>query len=246
MPTFVVSLRRLIALFLGLSTILPVLAFAALAPIEQLQVYATRATGSLLLLRGEGFQSGYQTRLDEDIRALEQAMRALPQADESLYRRQSTLIEALRRGVAFGPGEESMPWRYPEELAQALVDFLIALREHPHASPSEVAAKVEYLAVQYFSRAYFGNFEIARGQPDIYLGQDERTLVPAIDREMVELARANPKLTKIQTRWHYLRSALLDMNSQSSALVSASGRPFAPTTVDRHTRALSEEWIALD
>src|SRR5690606_18255861 len=148
--------------------------------------------------------------------------------------------------VAFGPGEENMPWRYPEELARALRDFLSALRAHPTASPTEVAAKVEYLTVQYLSRAYFGGFEIAREQPNTYLGQDERQLVPAIDQEMQALAENNPKLTKIQARWKYLRGALLDMNSLSSAAVTSSGRPFAPIAVDRHTRALSEEWMALE
>ena len=245
MPTFVVSLRRLAALFLGvLMTVSPV-SFAALTPVETVQIQATRATGSLLLLRGEGFQKEHLLRLEEDIQALERSMRVL-QADEALYRLHLQLIEELRRGVAFGPGEESMPWRYPEELARALRDVLSALRAHPSASPTEVAAKVEYLAVQYLSRAYFGNFEIAREQPDTYLGQDERKLVPSIDKEMQVLAVNNPKLTKIQARWQYLRAALLDMNSQSNALVSASGRPFAPTTVDRHTRALSQEWMALE
>ncbi|MBD7976878.1 MULTISPECIES: hypothetical protein [Pseudomonas] len=245
MPTFVVSLRRLAALFLGLLMMAPPLAFAALTPVETVQIQATRATGSLLLLRGEGFQKDHQLRLEDDIQALQRAMQAL-QSDETLYRLHLQLIEELRRGVAFGPGEDSMPWRYPEELARALRDFLSALRTHPSASPTEVAAKVEYLAVQYLSRAYFGNFEIAREQPDTYLGQDERKLVPFIDQEMQGLAEDNPKLTKIQARWQYLRVALLDMNSQSSALVSASGRPFAPTTVDRHARALSEEWMALE
>src|SRR5699024_2227345 len=97
------------------------------------------------------------------------------------------------------------------------------------------------------SRAYFGNFEIAREQPNAYLGQDERTLVPAIDKEVETLAGQNPELgDKLKTRWNYLRNAFMDMNSQSTAMVSLPGRPFAPLAVDRHTRNLSEQWMALE
>ncbi|MFP9006861.1 hypothetical protein ACLI4B_35825, partial [Pseudomonas aeruginosa] len=43
----------------------------------------------------------------------------------------------------------------------------------------------------------------------------------------------------------YLSQALRDLNSKSSALVSASGRPWAPIIVDRHARALSESLMRL-
>ena len=241
-----VLLRRGLGAVLMLLATLPAFTFAAASPVERAQIQATRATSSLMLVRGEGFQKAHLQRLEEDLQALDQAMQTLA-PDETLRRRHQALIEQIRQGVAFGPGEENMPWRYPEELAQALVDFLIALREHPHASPTEVAAKIEYLSVQYLSRAYFGNFEIAREQPNAYLGQDERVLVPAIDKEVETLAGQNPQVAdKLKVRWNYLRNAFVDMNSQSNALVSQSGRPFAPLAIDRHTRALSEQWMALE
>ena len=66
-----------------------------------------------------------------------------------------------------------------------------------------------------------------------------------IDEELARLDSQDPQLNKLKMRWKYLRSALLDMNSQSNALTSNSGRAFAPTTVDRHARALSNQWISL-
>jgi len=38
--------------------------------------------------------------------------------------------------------------------------------------------------------------------------------------------------------------ALEDMNSASNNFSTASGRPFAPITVDRHARSLSDQWMA--
>ncbi|HLV16656.1 MAG TPA: hypothetical protein VKY70_04245 [Pseudomonas sp.] len=239
-------LRRGLGAVLIVLASLPAHLFAAPTLIERAQIQATRATSSLMLVRGEGFQKAHLQRLEEDLRALDQAVRALA-PDESLRLRHQALVDQLRQGVAFGPGEENMPWRYPEALSQALRDFLTALRAHPDATPAELAAKIEYLSVQYLSRAYFGNFEIAREQPNTYLGQDERVLVPAIDQEVDSLAAQNPELgDRLKIRWNYLRSAFIDMNSQSNALVSQSGRPFAPLAIDRHTRNLSEQWMALE
>jgi len=62
--------------------------------------------------------------------------------------------------------------------------------------------------------------------------------VPSVDAQLAALdSSANPQVGKLKTRWDYLKAALVDLNSQSSALESASGRPFAPTTVYRHTRS---------
>ncbi|HTN32097.1 MAG TPA: hypothetical protein VL178_14910 [Pseudomonas sp.] len=241
-----VLLRRGLGAVLMVLAGLPAFTFAAPTSVERAQIQATRATSSLMLVRGEGFQKNHLQRLEEDLQALGQAMQALA-PDQSLHLRHQALVEQLNQGVAFGPGEENMPWRYPEALSQALRDFLTALRAHPTATPAELAAKIEYLSVQYLSRAYFGNFETAREQPNTYLGQDERVLVPAIDKEVQALAGENPEAAaKLKVRWNYLRNALVDMNSQSSALVSQSGRPFAPLTIDRHTRALSQQWMALE
>lgn len=239
-------LRRHLGAALMVLAGLPALTLAAPTPVERAQIQATRATSSLMLVRGEGFQKAHLQRLEEDLLALARAMQTLA-PDEALHHGHQALVEQLRQGVAFGPGEENMPWRYPEALSHALRAFLSGLRAHPDATPAELAAKIEYLAVQYLSRAYFGNFEIAREQPDTYLGQDERVLVPAIDREVETLAGQNPQIAdKLKVRWNYLRNAFVDMNSQSTAMVSLSGRPFAPLAVDRHTRALSEQWMALE
>ncbi|HEX5843151.1 MAG TPA: hypothetical protein VFY62_11760 [Pseudomonas sp.] len=236
--------RNLIIWSVGLAGLAP-LAFAeAVSPHEQVQVQASRVTSSLMLLRGEGFQKKHQEALESDLQALAGAVQGLPQASDALRSAHQELVVQIRRGVAFGPGEEDMPWRYPEELSKALLGVLDETRKLAAAGDSELAAKLEYLSVQYLSRSYFGNFEIAREQVDTYLGQDERKLVPAIDGQLAALS-GNGELVKLKTRWEYLKAALNDLNSQSSALASASGRPFAPITVHRHTRSFTEQWMAM-
>ncbi|WP_263145907.1 hypothetical protein [Pseudomonas sp. RIT-PI-AD] len=219
---------------------------AELTPLEHVQLQACRATSSLLLYRGEGFQEAHAARLQADIAALDQALDALAADGAELRQKEQTLVSQLRRGVSFGHKEDDMPWRYPQELGKALRDTLVAARAASHGpAGDELPVQVEYLAVQYLSRAYIGSFETAREQTDNYIGQDERQLVPAIDAEMAQRqARNDPLSAKLQTRWNYLRTAFSDMNSQTTALVSASGRPFAPTTVDRHARSLSTQWLS--
>jgi hypothetical protein len=240
-------LRNLFIWTLGLLASLSPAAFAeAVSPQERVQVYASRATGSLLLLRGEGFQKSHQARLETDIQALAAAIQSLPQTSDELRSSHAELVTQLRRGVSFGPSEDNVPWRYPQELSKALRDVLHATRQLPREGDSELSAKVEYLAVQYLSRSYIGTFEIAREQPDTYLGQDERQLLPAIDAELTALdAKANPEVGKLRVRWEYLKAAFSDMNSQSNALASISGRPFAPITVYRHSRSLTDQWMAM-
>lgn len=220
---------------------------AAMTAAEQVQIYASRATSSLLLLRGEGFQEAHLGRLEQDITLLESAAQNAQSADSEIPGLSHELVTQLRRGVSFGPNEEDMPWRYPEELAQSLRKLLIVARTVPDADPAgELPAKVEYLAVQYLSRSYTGNFEIAREHPDNYVGQDERQLLPQIDAEITNLdSKSNPSAAKFKTRWKFLRAALIDMNSGSNNLASSSGRAFAPTTVDRHARSLTENWMSL-
>lgn len=241
-------LRHVFLWTLGLLAGLSPLAFAeAVSPQEQIQVHASRATSSLMLLRGEGFQKVHQQRLESDLAALAGAMQSLPQGSAELSDTHQALVTQLRNGVSYGPGEDNVPWRFPEDLSRALRDFLSAARSLPGAAPhGGLAAKVEYLGVQYLSRSYIGSFEIAREQPDTYLGQDERLLLPAIDAELEALDDADaPALNKLKTRWSYLRAALADMNSQSNTLESVSGRPFAPTTVDRHARSLTAQWMTM-
>lgn len=242
-----IRLRPLLGHLLGLLILLSPVAFAeAVSPQEQVQVFASRATSSLLLLRGEGFQQRHQARLEGDIEALASAVQGLPKASDTLRNSHQLLVTELRRGVSFGPSEDDMPWGYPQALSKALRDFLHEARQQPNTGGSELSAKIEYLAVQYLSRAYIGSFEIAREQPDTYLGQDERLLVPAIDAELAGLGDTdNPELAKLKVRWDYLKAALNDMNSKSNTLQSVSGRPFAPITVDRHTRSLTSQWMAM-
>lgn len=241
-------LRHAFAWTLGLLAGLSPMVFAdGIAPREQIQIHASRATSSLMLLRGEGFQKAHQQRLEADLTALAGAMQAVPQGNGEIASRHQALVTQLRNGVTYGPGDENVPWRYPEELSRSLRTFLTSARALPgDEASSELAAKVEYLGVQYLSRAYIGSFEIAREQPDTYLGQDERLLLPAIDSELEMLdENTDPQVTRLKTRWGYLRAALADMNSQSNTLQSVSGRPFAPTTVDRHTRALTSQWLTM-
>ncbi|MFG0382613.1 hypothetical protein ACF8C6_16870 [Pseudomonas sp. zbq_18] len=220
---------------------------AAMTAAEQVQIYASRATSSLLLLRGEGFQEAHKARLEQDIAELETAAQNAMSASSEIPGLTTKLVTQLRLGVSFGPNEDDMPWAYPQDLAQALREVLSTARSVPNADPAgELPAKVEYLGVQYLSRSYIGSFEIAREQTDNYIGQDERQLVPQIDAELGQLnSKGNSSVAKLKTRWKFLRAALIDMNSGSNALASASGRAFAPTTVDRHTRSLTDQWISL-
>ena len=221
-------------------------AHAQLSAATLAQVHACRATSSLLLFRGEGFQDTHAARMKADLAALDTAYRRIADPGETLASAHANLLEQLRRGATFGPREEDVPWRYPQELAKALRDFLIAARTREDASEADaLPAKVEYLNVQYLSRAYIGTFEIAREDGGIYVGQDERVLLPAIDQALAPLDdKADPSLARLKTRWSFLKTALADLNSQSNALVSASGRPYAPMVVDRHARSMSTALLA--
>lgn len=241
-------IRLCFSLFIGIAASLSAVAqAAAMTAAEQVQVYASRATSSLLLVRGEGFQEEHLQRLEKDIADLETSAQAAMSASSEIPGLTTKLVTQLRLGVSFGPNEDNMPWEYPQDLAKALRELLTVARGVPNADPlGELPAQVEYLAVQYLSRSYIGSFEIAREQPDNYVGQDERILVPQIDKELGSLdGKANPAVAKLQTRWKFLRAALMDMNSGSNALASASGRAFAPTTVDRHTRSMTGQWMGL-
>ncbi|WP_394559912.1 hypothetical protein [Aquipseudomonas alcaligenes] len=241
-------IRLLFSITLGIMATLSTMAqAAAMTAAEQVQVYASRATSSLLLVRGEGFQEEHLQRLEKDIADLETASQAAMSASSEIPGLTNKLVTQLRLGVSFGPKEDDMPWDYPQDLAQSLRELLTVARAVPNADPlGELPAQVEYLAVQYLSRSYVGSFEIAREQTDNYVGQDERTLVPKIDKELGGMdGKSNPALAKLQTRWKFLRAALMDMNSGSNTLASTSGRAFAPTTVDRHARSMTAQWISL-
>lgn len=221
-------------------------AVQAQTPQEQMQVQACRAVGSLLLYRGEGFQASYAERVDSDLAALAAAVQSSPQVSDQLRAAQQNLVTQIKRGVSFGPNEEDVPWGYQKELSKALRDFLISAHGLAPATPiDEIPVKLEYLSVQYLFRSYVGSLELAREQADQYIGQDERLLVPDIDTQMSTLPAPDPAVKKkLDTRWGYLRVALADMNSGVTAMTSLSGRPFAPTIVDRHTRAMSEQLMS--
>jgi hypothetical protein len=238
--------RNVLVWGFGLLVGLSPLAFAeAVSPQEQVQVQANRVTSSLMLLRGEGFQKKHLDALEVDLQALAAAVQSLPQSTDTMRGAHQELVIQIRRGVAFGPNEDDMPWRYYGELSKALLGVLEQARSLAPAGDSELAAKLEYLSVQYLSRSYLGNFEIAREQTDNYLGQDERKLVPQVEEEL-NAKQSNAEVAKLKVRWAYLKAALNDLNSQSSALSSASGRPFAPITVHRHTRLFTDQWIAIN
>ncbi|MES2817544.1 MAG: hypothetical protein V4812_00970 [Pseudomonadota bacterium] len=241
-------LRAVLMGMIGLLASLSPMAFAQpLTPYEQTQVFAFRATSSLLLLRGEGLQDGHRKRLEGDMVDLDKAFTSIASPSAELRTTYQALVTQLRNGATYGPKEEDMPFRFPQDLSKSLRDFmLVAYSEGAPSAKDELPAKIEYLAVQYLYRAYMGSFETAREHPDQYLGQDERVLLPSIDKQLTDLnAKSNPEIAKLKPRWEYLKSALGDMNSQSNTLASASGRAFAPITVDRHTRAFSTQWMAL-
>ncbi|WP_415845727.1 hypothetical protein ACMYUJ_05525 [Stutzerimonas zhaodongensis] len=216
-------------------------------PLESMQIHANRATSSLLLYRGEGFQKAHLARMESDLQTLADTLNGFAGANAELRELHQALQAILREGAGFGYSESDVPWGWPLQMSKALRDFLTAARSQQGADVSaELPAKVEYLTVQYLSRAYVGSFETAREQPDTYLGQDERRLVPSIEAQLAQLdGKANPAIAKLKTRWDFLKVALEDMNSGNNSFNTASGRPFAPIMVDRHARSLSDQWMAL-
>lgn len=215
--------------------------------LEGMQIHANRATSSLLLYRGEGFQKAHLARMENDLKALADTVASFPGSSNELRELHQTLQATLHEGAGFGYEEDDMPWGWPLQMSKALRDFLTEVRSQQGADfRAELPAKVEYLTVQYLSRAYVGSFETAREQPDTYLGQDERRLVPSIDEQLAALdSQSDPAIAKLKTRWDFLKVALEDMNSGNNSFNTASGRAFAPIMVDRHARSLSDQWMAL-
>lgn len=220
---------------------------SAATPLELLQVNASRAVGSLAMYRGEGMQKQHASRMDIDLAALASAYQGIQEPSDALKAAYQELVKQVRLGTRFGPEEDDMPWGYVADLSQALRVLLMeAYGAQASTGKDLVPVQVEYLSMQYLYRSYLGSFETARDRTDIYVGQDERDIVPAIDTVLAGMDdKADPAVAKLKTRWVYLRSALTDMNSQSNALESASGRAFAPITVSRHSRTLTENWVDL-
>ena len=129
-------IRLCFSLFIGIAASLSAVAqAAAMTAAEQVQVYASRATSSLLLVRGEGFQEEHLTRLEKDIADLETSAQAAMSASSEIPGLTTKLVTQLRLGVSFGPNEDNMPWEYPQDLAKALRELLTVARGVPDADP---------------------------------------------------------------------------------------------------------------
>ncbi len=75
--------------------------------LQQLQVQACRAVGSLLLLRGEGFQEQHAAQLEKDLASLDRALAAAPRV--LLRQGEKTLVARIREGAAYGPAKRTCP-----------------------------------------------------------------------------------------------------------------------------------------
>ncbi len=167
---------------------------------------------------------------------------------------EKTLVARIREGAAYGPREEDLPWRYPQQLSRALRDFLnLVERQVPpprQASPCRSGScrcGSSTCPCNTWRAPTWAGWRLPASSPGLSR-PGQSVLVPLIDRRIALLVAqsANPAgLKKLENRWEYLSQALRDLNSKSSALVSASGRPWAPIIVDRHARALSESLMRL-
>ncbi|MCP8466884.1 hypothetical protein NK553_23295 [Pseudomonas sp. ZM23] len=219
--------------------------------LQTMQVYTCRSINSLLLLRGEGFQENHAAQLEKDLATLDSTLKSYARSDTDLKKAHAEFVTQIRNGVSYGPKEEDLPWRYNQDLSRALRDLLNQIERFVPASANagqvplwELPVRVEFLATQYLGRAYMSGLEISREQPQEYLGQDESVLVPLLSQRIEQLPDGDTT-KKLQTRWDYLSKALLDMNSKSNALVSASGRPWAPIIVERNARAVSGQLMQI-
>ncbi|UVE17987.1 hypothetical protein NVV93_00870 [Pseudomonas sp. LS44] len=215
----------------------------AATPLETAQIQACRAVSSFLIFRYEGFQAEHAQRLNDDLAALTASFQNAALSDDALRQQHQKLDQLLRAGQAFGHGEDDMPWTFTNDLAAALREFLTAAHTLDNKPSADIALTSEYLSVQYLYRAYAGLFEKAREQDQIYLGQDEVALVPAIDAQLERLDHT--QALTLKPRWRFLRSAFTDMNSISGGPLTLSQRPFAPLIVDRNARLFSNQALQL-
>ena len=114
-------------LFVCILTLLALPARANLPSDEQqlqaMQVDACRALGSLMLLRGEGFQENHANQLKADLAALDAAVKSYAKADDGLRKAHQALLAQIQAGTTYGPKEEDLPWTYLPDLSRALRDF---------------------------------------------------------------------------------------------------------------------------
>lgn len=238
------ALYRKLQIALFMLCCLGLTAQATQKPSTLAQIQACRATSSLLVLRGEGFPAKHKLRLEGDLAAIANTLQNSELAsDNELQSHYHHLVDLLHQGRDFGPSDESVPWSYSRDLNQALNSFLARADELGEKDDqNRLALQLEYLGVQYLSRAYLGDYEIPRELNSSYLSQDETGLTPVIQQGFEQYAsRLDPLQAKqILDRWRYLKQQLDDLNTQAASLSSRSGRPFVPMIVDRQTRLLSE------
>lgn len=222
--------------------------------LELLQLNACRSVGSFLSLRGEGLQPEHLQVLLRDTEQLQASFAAIdPAQHESLRQPYARLLASLEEGLSYGPSEDDLPWRYPEQLSRALVDLLRAadgLDEGSHGGPLMSAIKLELLGAQYAAQAYLGYFEATPGADGSYLSLGEQQLLVELDTAMAvalpQLAQSSPDQgRRAQADWRYLRMALDDFDRAGRARLGRSGRPLAPLMVGRHTRGMSERLVQL-
>ena len=206
--------------------------------LREAQVWACRAVSSLLLVRGEGHQQQHIERMNQDLVNASSQLQQAGKLDKPEIRQSfDALRDVLNQGIEAGPGEESLPWRYPQWLSQSLSAFLLETESDLSGDEEgmELGA-LEFLTVQYLSKSYIGTYELPREHKDRYIGQDEIVLVPIIDEYMGSETLSN----KDQARWQFIRKALADLNSRSSTWASVSGKPFVPLMVDYYVRSLGK------
>lgn len=210
-----------------------------MTPVEDLQLQACRATSSLLLLHGEGFRDKHLEQLEGDTQAFKQAMRELAPSSETLQDKHRELLDQLRSGLGSAKAGKPLSTEQIAALGSALREFLGETRAQPGGHPpAELPVQIEYLAVQYLSRAYGSPFP-RRQRPTInYIGQDEDQLIASIDAQLQALAEPRtPGIEKLLQRWKYLQAALRGSTGEA--------RPLAPLVVSHHARALTDQWLEL-
>lgn len=222
--------------------------------LELLQLHACRSVGSFLSLRGEGLQPEHLQALRRDTEQLRASFAAIdPVRHESLLQPYVRLRASLEEGLSYGPSEDDLPWRYPEQLSRALVDLLRAadgLSAGQHDGPLLSAIKLELLATQYAAQAHLGYFEATPGADGSYVSQGEQQLLAELDAAMAQLlplmaASAADQGRRASADWRYLRMALGDFDRAGRARLGRSGRPLAPLMVGRHARGMSERLVQL-
>lgn len=223
-------------------------------PLELLQLQACRSVGSFLSLRGEGLQSMHLQVFERDTESLRASFEALDASmRSSLQAPYSHLLARLDEGLTYGPSEDDLPWRYPEQLSRALVDLLKAAEALDGGGQEGVrmsAVKLELLNAQYAAQAYLGYFEATPGADDSYVSKGELQLLAELDAVMEQvlpqLAQSAPDAgRRARADWRYLRMALGDFDRAGRARLGRSGRPLAPLMVGRHTRGMSERLVQL-